>query len=276
MKLGRLAIIVLIFVIVGGGGLLAYSTFSSREATRMRVVGAAIDIPKGAVISAEMLGATEAPRPDQGDTVLVQYVFDPQQVVGKMALQDFHPGQALDARYIGTELPPGTAMTSGEMILPGELGVPIAVDQYLAIGGAVRAGDYVTILVGEEDWEAVKTWKEAVEGLNEPAPTAGEENPPTSTAQELQPQIALTLQQLPLKYRVLYTNVKVVELRRGPLGSGTSLLREDAKAGDTTGAYYMLLDLTPDQTATLLSYMSWGAGRVVFTIEGRAPAETGQ
>lgn len=275
MKLGRLAILVFICIIVVGGGLLAYSTFSSREATRMRVVGATIDIPKGAVISAEMLGATEAPRPDQGETTLVQYVFDPQQVIGKMALQDFHPGQALDARYIGTELPPGTAMTSGEMILPGELGVPIAVDQYLAIGGAVRAGDYVTILVGEEDWEAVKTWKEAVEGLNEPSSAAGGEQA-TTTAQELQPQIALTLQQLPLKYRVLYTNVKVVELRRGPLGSGTSLLREEAKAGDTTGAYYMLLDLTPDQTATLLSYMSWGAGRVVFTIEGRAPAEAGQ
>lgn len=276
MKLGRFAIIVLIVVIVGGGGLLAYSTFTSREATRMRVVGATIDIPKGAVISAEMLGVTEAPRPEQGDTVLVQYVFDPDQVVGKTALQDFHPGQALDARYIGTEPPPGRAMPSGEVILPGELGVPISVDQYLAVGGAVKAGDYLTILVGEEDWEAVKTWKESVENLNEPSsPTGAEDGGLDAAAQELRPQLPLTLSKLPLKYHVFATHVQVVELRRGPLGGGTSLLRDDAKSGDTTGAYYMLLDLTADQTAALLSYMSWGKDRVVFTIEGRDPAETG-
>lgn len=272
MKLRRNLILILIVAIVACIAILGWSYVSSRQAQRMTVVAAKIDIPQGLAISAEMLGAVEVRKPDPGEAVAVAYVLDPKQIEGKVALQTFLAGQPIDGRGVGTEPPPGRPMTSGEIIPPGERGVPVSVDQLLSVAGAAKAGDTLTIYYGQEDWEAIQLWLDNVAALKPAGSGSTVGVPPVvpsagggAAAEQIVPQITLAMETIPLKWDILFQHVLLLDLRKGAPGGGDSLVRSDAKAGDQ-GATYMVLDLTDEQAKTLLYYLQ--LGRVRFALEG--------
>lgn len=271
MKLSRNLILLLIVVLVAGVALVAIGLVTSRTAQRVRVVAATVDIPKGKVLSAEMLGSVEVRKPDQGETVY--YVYDPQQVIGQQTLQDYIVGQALDSRTIGTVPPPGWAFPSGEVVPPNDRGLAIPVDQRLAVGGTVKSGALVTIYYAKDvDWEAVQTYLDNVAKLKPagsveatggvaPAQPGG-----TATGEEaFAPQILFTMDTLPYKYEVLYQHVRVLDLRQGPTGGGVSQVLGEARAG-TNGAVFLILDVTDEQAKVILYYLR--LNRLDFAIEG--------
>lgn len=277
MRLRRNLVLIVIVAIIAAAAILAWSYVSSRQAQRMTVVAAKIDIPEGVAISAEMLGAVEVRKPDPGESVAVSYIMDPRQIEGKMALQTFLAGQPIDGRGVGTEPPPGWPMTSGEVIPLGERGVPVEVDQLLSVGGTVKAGALLTIYYGEEDWDAVQAWLDNVAALK---PAGGAETggtapvvpagPAGAVEESITPQIMLAMETIPLKWDILFQHVRVLDLRTGPPAGGSSLVRGEAKAGDQ-GALYMVLDMTDEQAKTLLYYLH--LGRVQFALEGEGGQE---
>jgi len=274
MGLRRIVILLLVAGLVVLLALVGYSAYVNRENQLVTVVAANVDIPANTWISEEMLGAVRVQKPDPGTPSY--YVYDPKAIAGKQALQAVLVGQPIDSRGVGTEPPPGRALTSGELVPPGERALAIPVDQLLAVGGAVRAGDLLTLYKAEEDWAAMELWFRAVQDLNtklqEEATVPGGAvlpggSPATgaTTENQIKPELLLQLNPVPLRYSVLYQHVRVVDLRQGPITGGNSLLRGEAKAGDA-GATFLLLDLTDEQAQQVLAYLY--QGRLSIAIEG--------
>lgn len=270
----RNGLVVILFALIIGAAALGYAAYTSREQQRMAVVVAATDLEPGLVVSAEMLGQATVMRPEPGDPA--QYVLTADQVVGRYVLQGFLQGQPLDMRGFGEPPVAGRPMVSGLVIPPTGRGLPVPTDLLLSVGGTVKAGDRLTILVGNPDWAAVQNYLDAVAALK----PAGSQTMPASTAPEVpapgaaattaeeryKVELPLSVNPIPLSWTVFLESVQVVELRTV---AGESLVRQEAKAGET-GAAVMVLEVTAEQARRIEWYIYMN--RAVFLLEGPTAA----
>lgn len=130
----------LLLLVVGllwfGGNL-----YLSREAQRVEVVTAAVDIPRGSVVTTAMLGTAEVPRGAEGE-----YVLSAGYALGQVAQVDILGGTLLTPRMLAdTPVPEGRVLPAGTTIAPGALAIAVPLDRLSAAGGALRVGDRVTV-----------------------------------------------------------------------------------------------------------------------------------
>lgn len=115
--------------------------YLSGAAQRVAVVAAVVDIPRGSVITAAMLGQAEVPRGTE-----TGYTRSMEEAVGRVARVDILAGTALIPRMLATEPPPsGRLLPSGSVLAPGMLAVALPLDPLAVAGGALQVGDRVTI-----------------------------------------------------------------------------------------------------------------------------------
>lgn len=115
--------------------------YLSGEAQRVSVVMAAVDVPRGTVLTAAMLGTAEVPRGTEGT-----YLLQADLAVGRVARVDVLAGTALVPRMLAEEPPPpGRLLPAGTVLTPGMLAVPTSLDPLALAGGALQVGDWVTI-----------------------------------------------------------------------------------------------------------------------------------
>lgn len=115
--------------------------YLSGQAQRVAVLSAAVDIPEGTVITAEMLALLEVPRGAEGN-----YLRSLEEATGRVAQVHVLAGTALTARMLAAAPPPpGRLLPSGAVVLPGKVAVAVKVDALDLAGGALRVGDYVAV-----------------------------------------------------------------------------------------------------------------------------------
>ncbi|MGC8874110.1 MAG: Flp pilus assembly protein CpaB [Chloroflexia bacterium] len=115
--------------------------YLSGKAQRVTVLRAAVDIPRGNVVSEAMLETAEVPRGQEG-----AYARSVADVVGKVARVDLVAGTPILLRMLADEPPPpGRILPGGRVLLPGRLAVAVPLDPLSAAGGALHAGDRVTL-----------------------------------------------------------------------------------------------------------------------------------
>lgn len=115
--------------------------YLSGEAQRVTVVAAAVDIPRGGVITTAMLGEVQVPRGSEAG-----YIPSPDLALERVARVDLLAGTALTPRMLASEpLPEGRILPAGTAITPGMLAVAVPLDRLSAAGGALRVGDLVTV-----------------------------------------------------------------------------------------------------------------------------------
>ncbi len=115
--------------------------YLSGEAQRVEVLTAAIDIPRGRVLTKAMLGTTQVPRGTES-----AYLRDPKAVLDRMARVDILAGTILLPSMLANSPPPeGRLLPSGMVLISGHLAVAIPLDKVSAAGGALRVGDRVSV-----------------------------------------------------------------------------------------------------------------------------------
>lgn len=115
--------------------------YLSGEAQRVAVAAAAVDIPRGSVLTAAMLGTIEVPRGQEGG-----YLAAPELALDQVARVDLLAGTALrPAMLAAGPLPEGRLLPAGTAIAPGHLAVAVPLDRLSAAGGTLRVGDRVSI-----------------------------------------------------------------------------------------------------------------------------------
>jgi Flp pilus assembly protein CpaB len=115
--------------------------YLSGKAQRVPVLRAAVDIPRGTVLTEAMLEGTEVPRGQEG-----MYVRSLSEAVGKVARVDLVAGTPILPQMLAKELPPsGRLLPAGNVVPPGRLAVAVPLDPLSAAGGALRVGDRVTL-----------------------------------------------------------------------------------------------------------------------------------
>lgn len=115
--------------------------YLSGEAQRVAVVSASVDIPRGSMITAGMLGTLEVPRGTED-----AYLAEAEEAVDQVARVDILAGTALTGRMLSdAPPPPGRVLPAGTVVGPGELAVAVPLDRLSVAGGALRVGDRVTI-----------------------------------------------------------------------------------------------------------------------------------
>ena len=134
-----LAVIAFIAIIVigpggGGGG-------GTPPPTTQKTVVAAVDIPLGVKVTADMVTNKDL-LPEQRSTTAFG---DPSQVVGRIVRQPVVTGAQLTAETFGES----TAGTIGDIeVPPTKRAITVQVDQVTGVGTTIKPGDYVDMVVG--------------------------------------------------------------------------------------------------------------------------------
>lgn len=137
----RLVVATAVLLLLAGLLWFGGNLYLSGAAQRVAVVAAAVDIPRGSVITAAMLGQAEVPRGTEA-----AYARSQEEALGRVARVDILAGTALLPRMLATEPPPpGRLLPSGSVVAPGMLAVALPLDPLAVAGGALRIGDRVTI-----------------------------------------------------------------------------------------------------------------------------------
>jgi Flp pilus assembly protein CpaB len=137
----RLIVATAVLLLLAGLLWFGGNLYLSGEAQRVPVAMAAVDVPRGTVFTAAMLGTVEVPRGIEGT-----YLRQADDVVGKVARVDVLAGTALVPRMLADEPPPpGRLLPAGTVLAPGMLAVPVVLDPLAVAGGALQVGDRVTI-----------------------------------------------------------------------------------------------------------------------------------
>lgn len=169
--------------------ILAYAAYTSTQAQRRTVLTVKQRIEAGSVITAPMLTTMELPAPQPGSRAPWPYFSDPTAVVGRTALVTLLPDTALTQQAVGQAAPPGRLLPSGQVVPPGYLGLAIPTAALRSVGGALKIGDTVTVLIP------------ALDGPQALAPA------------------------MPITHTTLFTNVPIVDLRDE---AGKSLIAGEA------------------------------------------------
>lgn len=115
--------------------------YLSGKAQRAEVVVAVVEIPKGSVITAGMLGPAEVPRGSEA-----RFIRKAEEAVGWVARVDILPGTLLLPSMLASAPPPeGRVLPAGTVISPGFLAVAVPVEATDVAGGALRVGDRVSV-----------------------------------------------------------------------------------------------------------------------------------
>ena len=137
----RLIVAVALLLLLAGVLWFGGSLYLSEKAQRVEVVAAAVDIPRGTVLTAEMLGAAQVPRGSEG-----RFLRSPSEAAGQVARTDIPAGTLLLPAMLSTEPPPqGRLLPAGTVLLSGFLAVAVPLEPEDAAGGALRVGDRVSI-----------------------------------------------------------------------------------------------------------------------------------
>jgi Flp pilus assembly protein CpaB len=137
----RLVIATAVLLLLAGLLWFGGNLYLSGAAQRVAVISAAVDIPRGTVLTTAMLGTMDVPRGTEGG-----YARAADTAVGKVARVDILAGTALTARMLAEEPPPpGRLLPAGTVLAPGLLAVAVPLDPLDAAGGALQVGDRVTI-----------------------------------------------------------------------------------------------------------------------------------
>jgi len=136
---GTIFIVVAIALAAVSGCLLfAYlQELENRIGETVEVVAASQDIPARTLITPELLAMQTIPQ----RYFLESYILNPADVVGWITLVDIR-----DAHYLLREM-----LDQNAGLGPGERAVSIAVNQVTSVGGNVRPGNRVDVLVSYED-----------------------------------------------------------------------------------------------------------------------------
>ena len=137
----RLIVAVALLLLLAGVLWFGGNLYLSEKAQRVEVVAAAVDIPRGTVLTAEMLGAAQVPRGSEG-----RFLRSPSEAAGQVARTDIPAGTLLLPAMLSTEPPPqGRLLPAGTVLLSGFLAVAVPLEPEDAAGGALRVGDRVSI-----------------------------------------------------------------------------------------------------------------------------------
>ena len=132
-----LAVIAFIAVIVWGGG----TRTQEPTITTQKTVVAAVDIPLGVKVTADMVTNKDL-LPEQRSTTAFG---DPSQVVGRIVRQPVVSGAQLTAETFGE----ATSGTIGDIeVPPTKRAITVQVDQVTGVGTTIKPGDYVDMVVG--------------------------------------------------------------------------------------------------------------------------------
>lgn len=137
----RLIVAVALLLLLAGVLWFGGSLYLSEKAQRVEVVAAAVDIPRGTVLTAEMLGTAEVPRGSEG-----RFLRSLPEAAGQVAQVDIPAGSLLLPAMLSPEPPPqGRLLPAGTVLLPGFLAVAVPLEPEDAAGGALRVGDRVSV-----------------------------------------------------------------------------------------------------------------------------------
>lgn len=137
----RLIVAVALLLLLAGVLWFGGNLYLSEKAQRVEVVAAAVDIPRGTVLTAEMLGAAQVPRGSEG-----RFLRSPSEAAGQVARTDIPAGTLLLPAMLSTEPPPqGRLLPAGTVLLSGFLAVAVPLEPEDAAGGALQVGDRVSI-----------------------------------------------------------------------------------------------------------------------------------
>ncbi len=221
MKRGNIYLRVGIAIIVVSVAILAYMAWTSTQAQRRTVLTVAMRIEAGTVITPEMLATMEVPAPLPGSSTPFPYFSDAGQVTGRTALVTLLPSVPLTLDAVGELAPPGRLLPSGQVIAPGYAGLALPTTALRSVGGALKIGDSVTILIPAL------------------APAASEAPAPGAPISLRQAQ--------GITYTLLYSDVLVVDLRDA---TGKSMVAGEAMSTAT----FLVLQLTPAQVLEVARY----------------------
>jgi pilus assembly protein CpaB len=135
--LAALTFIVIIFVLQPGGGQIGGQ--ASQPPTDRKVVVAAVDIPLGTLVTADMLSTQTLSL-----TVAKPDAFaDPSQVIGQTNKAPITAGEQVTAAQFNG----GSAIDL--VVPPGFRAFPISVNELTGVANLVQVGDYVDVLITE-------------------------------------------------------------------------------------------------------------------------------
>lgn len=209
----RVGIVVVVVALTA----LAYLAYTSAQAQRATVIAAAVDIPQGYVITAEMLGTRDLPRGSESG-----YAQSQGEVLGRVAQVNILAGAPISLRMLSDRPPPaGRLLPSGLAVPPGKVALALPAQALRSVGGALKIGDRVTLLAPQ-----------SITTTGEVASLGGTIDLPQAQA---------------VTYTVLYSDVLVLDLRNA---GGESLVAGEAKGA----AASILLALAPQQAADVARY----------------------
>jgi len=120
---------------------LAYYLYDQNR--QMEVPVAAVDIEPLARIQQAMV--TTRPLPRQAMTA--HLLSRPEQVVDQFATQPILAGEPFDARKLVRDKPAQRSFGSGRVLAPGQVAFAVPLDLAGFVGGALRPGDYVNVII---------------------------------------------------------------------------------------------------------------------------------
>ncbi len=137
----RLIVAVAFLLLLAGLLWFGGNLYLGEKAQRAEVLAAAVDIPQGTVLTAEMLQTAEVPRGNEG-----RFLRTPPEALGRVARMDIPAGAFLLPAMLASEPPPeGRLLPAGTVLSPGFLAVAVPLEATDAAGGALRVGDRVSI-----------------------------------------------------------------------------------------------------------------------------------
>jgi Flp pilus assembly protein CpaB len=145
MRRRRMYLSVGVVIVIVAAGLIGYLAYTSREAQRTPVLTVSTRIEQGIIVTAEMLTPMDVPAPGKGDPF--PYFTKKSQIVGRTALVTLLPNVPISQDAIGDPAPPGRLLPSGQVIPPGQVGFAIPTSALRSVGGALKVGDTVSILI---------------------------------------------------------------------------------------------------------------------------------
>ena len=143
--MNKLKIVALLAAIVVGLGIfwLLSDTQEPQEAPHTTVVVAAVNIPENTQITAEMLTTKSI----SDDSLLANYIADPQAVIGKVVTSDVYAGeQIVKDRLVAPGEDNTNKQTLAYALTPGMRALTIFVDQDTGLVNFLKPGNRVDIL----------------------------------------------------------------------------------------------------------------------------------
>ena len=157
--MNKLKIVALLAAIVVGLGIfwLLSDTQEPQEAPHTTVVVAAVNIPENTQITAEMLTTKSI----SNDSLLANYIADPQAVIGKVVTSDVYAGeQIVKDRLVAPGEDNTNKQTLAYALTPGMRALTIFVDQDTGLVNFLKPGNRVDILANYSHTEKPENEKE--------------------------------------------------------------------------------------------------------------------